>query len=136
MTDLEGTVSSRLRDAGLRPTRQRLALGMLLWAGENRHVTADKLHAEAKAAGYAVSMATVYNTLNQFVESGLLREVVMDGGVTCFDTNTEPHHHFLHEECGTLEDIPAERIILPDLPQPLLKDGSVASVSVLIRIIN
>ena len=70
------SLSGRLTRAGLRPTRQRLALADLLYAAGDRHVTAEQLHKEAGEAGIAVSLATVYNTLHQFTGSGLLREVV------------------------------------------------------------
>ena len=85
----------RLRNAGLRPTRQRLALARLLFGGGNRHVTAEQLHAEARREEIPVSLATIYNTLNQFRKAGLLREVVVDSGRSWFDTNLEDHHHFL-----------------------------------------
>ncbi len=109
-----------LRDRGLRPTRQRLALGRLLFDGDNRHVTAEALHAEAMQAGVRVSLATVYNTLHQFTDAGLLRQVVVDGGRTYFDTNTEDHHHFYHVDDAHLVDIPGAGITvtgLPDVPE-------------------
>lgn len=109
-------VVDRLRAAGLRPTRQRLALGRLLFDARDRHVTAEMLHGEAIAAGARVSLATVYNTLHQFVAAGLLREVVIEPGRTYFDTNTDDHHHFFHVADGRLEDIPAGDVHLTALP--------------------
>ena len=97
-----------LRDKGLRPTRQRLALGRLLFEGGNRHVTAEALHGEAARAGVRVSLATVYNTLHQFTDAGLLRQVTVDSGCTYFDTNLEDHHHFYHVDQARLEDIPGQ----------------------------
>src|SRR5215469_16684660 len=70
--------SSKLRAAGLRPTRQRLLLADLLFRQGNRHLTAELLHQETKEAGYRVSLATVYNTLHQFTSAGLLRQVVVE----------------------------------------------------------
>src|SRR5579871_2144950 len=99
-------VLERLRGAGLRPTRQRLALARLLYDGRDRHVAAEELHAEALAAKVRVSLATVYNTLHQFTEAGLLREIVVAGGRSYFDTNISEHHHFFFEDSGRLEDIP------------------------------
>ena len=84
----------RLKAAGLRPTRQRLALAKLLLESGPRHVTAEELFHEARSAGIPVSLATVYNTLHQFTSVGLLREVVVDLGQSYFDTNTSHHHHF------------------------------------------
>lgn len=108
---------NRLRDVGLRPTRQRLALAKLLFGqGHDHHVTAETLHEEALKAGAQVSLATVYNTLHQFTDAGLLREIVVDSAKTYFDTNTGDHHHFLDEPTGDLIDIPANAVLMSDLP--------------------
>ncbi len=107
----------RLRDAGLRPTRQRLALARLLFEGGNRHITAEQLHAEARREEIAVSLATIYNTLNQFRKAGLLREVVVDSGRSWFDTNLEEHHHFFHEATGALTDFEAEGLAVEGVPK-------------------
>ena len=108
----------RLKKAELRPTRQRLALGKLLFDGGDRHVTAEHLHDEATRLGIRVSLATVYNTLNQFTAAGLLREVVVASGRSYFDTNITDHHHFHYEDDGALEDIPGDAITLATLPEP------------------
>ncbi len=110
-------IVDRLRAAGLRPTRQRLTLGALLFgSGLDRHVTAEELHAEAAARGSRVSLATVYNALNQFTAAGLLREVLVGPGRLYFDTNVGDHHHFYIEDDGTLLDIPADRVTIAQLP--------------------
>jgi Fur family transcriptional regulator, iron response regulator len=108
----------RLRRVGLRPTRQRVALGWLLFGKGDRHITAEKLYEEATSARVAISLATVYNTLHQFTEAGLLREIAVDGSKTYFDTNTTPHHHFLIEETNTVLDIPGSDVSIGDLPEP------------------
>jgi Fur family iron response transcriptional regulator len=108
----------RLRAAGLRPTRQRLALAQLLLDGGERHITAEQLHGEAVAAGLPVSVATVYNALHQFTEAGLLREAVVEPGRSYFDTNTADHHHFFCEATGRLQDIPAQQLSVTGLPLP------------------
>ena len=100
-----------LRDVGLRPTRQRMALGWILFAKGDRHLTAEMLYEEATKAKVPVSLATVYNTLHQFTDVGLLRQVAVDGSKTYFDTNTTAHHHFFVEGDNALVDIPgAEEI--------------------------
>jgi Fur family iron response transcriptional regulator len=73
------SMAQLLRQAGLRPTRQRMALGALLFEGDDRHVTAELLHAEATAVGHHIALATVYNTLHQFKRAGLLRELAING---------------------------------------------------------
>jgi Fur family iron response transcriptional regulator len=126
-------IVERLKEASLRPTRQRLALAKLLFEDGDRHVTAEQLHADVGKAGMKVSLATVYNSLHQFTESGLLREVVVDSGRCYFDTNTTNHYHFFHEETGALEDIPAGQLSLGDLPQTP-GNKSVEWIDVIIRI--
>ncbi|MBI1774697.1 MAG: transcriptional repressor [Proteobacteria bacterium] len=106
----------RLRRAGLRPTRQRLALARLLFEAADRHVTAEQLHGEAVRARVPVSLATVYNTLNQFTRAGLLREVVVEAGCAYFDTNTSDHHHFLFVDTGELRDIANDAVAVTSLP--------------------
>ncbi len=124
---------NRLRKAKLRPTRQRLALARLLYDGDDRHVTAEMLHDEAMRSKVRVSLATVYNTLHQFRDAGLLREVVVQPGRSYFDTNTTDHHHFLNEETGELRDIPAAALrfeSLPDAPA----GSEIRRVDVIIRL--
>jgi len=125
--------ATRLTQAGLRHTRQRLSLARLLFRGQDRHVTAEQLHSEAKAANLRVSLATVYNTLNQFTRAGLLREVVVEPGRSYFDTNTDDHHHFYFEDDGDLRDIPAEEVRLAELP-PAPPGTEVDRVDVVVRL--
>jgi len=123
----------RLRAAGLRPTRQRLALARLLLENGDRHVTAEQLHAEAAAASIRVSLATVYNTLHQFTEAGLLREVVVEPGRSYFDTNTADHHHFFCEATSKLQDIPGRDVVISGYPLP--PGGTeICRVDVIIRV--
>src|SRR3954464_3167225 len=123
----------RLQQAGLRPTRQRLALARLLFDQVDRHITAEQLHAEGSAAEVQVSLATVYNTLHQFTDAGLLREVVVEAGRSYFDTNTSDHHHFFFEGTGRLQDIPGDQIQVGDLP--IAPEGTtVARVDVIVRV--
>ncbi len=124
-----------LRAAGLRPTRQRLALARLLFETGDRHVTAEQLHGEALAATVTVSLATVYNTLHQFIAAGLLREVVVNPGRSYFDTNVSDHHHFFFEDSGRLVDIPGDRIGVVNLPSPP-PGTSVRRVDVIVRVEN
>ena len=122
-----------LNQAGLRPTRQRLALARLLFDGANRHVTAEQLYDEAVANGVSVSLATVYNTLHRFTAAKVLREVVVEPGRSYFDTNTEEHHHFFFEDTGEIRDIPAAAVTIARLPDP--PQGTVLSrVDVVVRL--
>jgi Fur family transcriptional regulator, iron response regulator len=117
--DATGLATARLREAGLRPTRQRIELASLLFQnGCDRHVTAETLHDEVSAAGMKVSLATVYNTLHQFTAAGLLRQVVVDVARSYFDTNTGDHQHFFVENEGKLIDIPGEHIAVSGVPVP------------------
>ncbi len=123
----------QIRSAGLRPTRQRLALAKLLFGGEDRHITAEILHAEAQAEKIRVSLATVYNTLHQFTDAGMLREIVVDASRSYFDTNTGDHHHFYFEKHGELFDVPDNSISIdkyPDAPEGM----AIKSVDVVVRL--
>ena len=124
---------ARLRDAGLRPTRQRIVLARRLFGGPHRHVTAAELHAEVLREEAGVSLATVYNALHQFTKAGLLRELVVDAGPSFFDTNTTHHQHFFLEESGRLVDVPGDRVSVSDLP-PAPPGTRVSRIDVIIRV--
>jgi Fur family iron response transcriptional regulator len=125
--------AARLKAAGLRPTRQRIALIGLLFRRGHRHLSAETLHEEAAAGGIDVSLATIYNTLHQFTDAGLLRRVIVDAERSYFDTNTSEHQHFYSEDDGTLTDIPGETIAVSGIPQPP-RGTEVGRVDVVIRI--
>ena len=128
-------VLKRLTVAGLRPTRQRMALARLLFEGGDRHVTAEQLHRQAEKDGVKMSLATVYNTLNRFTLAGLLRKVVVDSKRSYFDTNTTEHHHFYNQDTAELTDIPGDRVIVSSLPQS--PDGAVIDgIDVIVRLRN
>ena len=128
-------VAKVLREAGLRPTRQRVALAHLLFAGGDRHVTAETLHEEALARKVPVSLATVYNTLHQFTQAGLLREVAVEGAKAYFDTNTSNHYHFFCEHSGKLMDIATGSIRIEGLPEAP-EGTTVSRVDVLVRLVD
>lgn len=136
MTECQATQNSKdwLATAGLRPTRQRVALAKLLVGdGEHRHVTAESLFEASRAAGEQVSLATVYNTLKSFSEAGLLREILVNGTKGYFDTNTTNHPHFFWEDDGRLQDAPKEGLEIAALPKA--PDGAeISKVDVVIRL--
>jgi Fur family transcriptional regulator, iron response regulator len=126
-------VKSKLRDVGLRPTRQRMALGWILFAKGDRHVTAEMLYEEATRAKVPVSLATVYNTLHQFTEVGLLRQVAVDGSKAYFDTNNTEHHHFYVEDRNDLMDIPGTDALVGK--PPVAPEGyEIARIDVVVRL--
>ncbi len=126
-------VKTMLRDVGLRPTRQRMALGWMLFGKGDRHVTAEILYEEALSAKVPVSLATIYNTLHQFTEAGLLRQVAVDGSKTYFDTNVSDHHHFFVEGENDLVDIPPSAVVVDSTPVP--PEGyEVARIDVVVRL--
>ena len=123
-----------LATAGLRPTRQRVALSALLVGdGEHRHVTAESLFAAAQEGGERVSLATVYNTLRAFCEAGLMHEITVDGTKSYFDTNTHDHPHFYWEDSGTLTDAPSEELEIVRIPNAP-EGAEIAAVDVVIRL--
>jgi len=124
-----------LRDAGLRPTRQRLSLAWQLFSGSDRHVTAEQLHSESLGQGVSVSLATVYNTLHQFTTAGLLRELVVDAGRSYFDTNISAHHHLYFEDSGKLRDVSGDNIAIGELPA-LPEGAEISRIDIIIRVKN
>src|ERR1700681_4664515 len=126
-------VKAMLREVGLRPTRQRMELGWLLFCKGDRHITAELLYEEASSAKAPVSLATVYNTLHQFTDVGLLRQVAVDGSKTYFDTNASLHHHFFVEGENTLLDIPDADVFVGTPPIP--PEGyEIARIDVVVRL--
>jgi Fur family iron response transcriptional regulator len=125
--------TAKLRTAKLRPTRQRVELAGLIFSAGDRHVTAEALHEEAVKAGAKVSLATVYNTLHQFTEAGLLRQVVVDSSRSYFDTNIGDHQHFYVEDDGTLIDIPGDEVAVSAVPAPP-KGMAIDRIDVVVRI--
>lgn len=122
-----------LREAGLRPTRQRIGLAVLLFGRGNRHVSAEQLFEEANSANITISLATVYNSLHQFTSAGLLRAVAVDSAKTYFDTNISDHHHFYVEDSGQVIDVhdtDMKVVGMPDIPEGL----ELSRVEVIIRL--
>lgn len=126
-------IEAKVREAGLRPTRQRVSLASLIYAKGDRHLSAEELHEEALAAGEPVSLATVYNALHQFTGAGLLRILSVEGSRTYFDTNTSDHHHFFVEGENRVVDIldgPVQVVNLPEPPEGM----EIVNVDIVIRL--
>lgn len=136
MAEAGPDIEMRLRDCGLRPTRQRVALADLLFAKGDRHLTVEELHEEATSAGVPVSLATVYNTLHQFTEAGMIRVLAVEGARTYFDTNISDHHHFFVEGENIVFDIPdgetGQPVVsnLPKAPEGM----EIVNVDVIVRL--
>ena len=131
---VQDRVTAWLGSAGLRPTRQRLALASLLVGdGRDRHVTAESLHDAAQTTGDGVSLATVYNTLRAFCDAGLMQEVMVDGSKSYFDTRTDDHPHFFWEDEAKRTDAPSDQLVISQVPDAP-KGAEIASVDVVIRL--
>ena len=125
----------KIKKAGLRPTRQRIALAKLLFGSGERHVTAEILYKEVLQTKMPISIATIYNTLNKFTDVHLLKEVAVDSQRSYFDTNIEEHYHFFYKDDNFLEDIPLKKIKLLNLP--VLPEGTkIDSVNIIIKLKN
>lgn len=126
-------VRDRLKNAGLRPTRQRVALAWLLFARGDRHITAEMLYEEARNTRTHLSLATVYNTLRQFSQAGLLREIALYSSTVWYDTKTGPHYHFYLEDSEQLIDISPE--VMSDLKLPPAPEGmDIIGVDMIVRL--
>ena len=126
-------ILKKLRDVKLRPTKQRILLASLILNGKNKHFTAETIQKEVLTKGHNISLATIYNCLNKFVNVGLLKQIDQQGEVTIFDTNVSHHHHFLNQNTGELTDIKPDEITFskfPEIPKGFQNDG----VEVLIKI--
>jgi Fur family transcriptional regulator, iron response regulator len=130
---MDHSVIEKLRAAGLRPTQQRVALAKLLYGSGDRHICAEELHAETSKIKVQVSLATVYNTLNQLKSVGLLREIAIEGERTYFDTNTSNHFHFFNTENGELMDIGGENVHVTGLPK-LPNGKQIDRIDVIVRL--
>ncbi|MBV1869158.1 MAG: transcriptional repressor [Marinosulfonomonas sp.] len=130
----ERRASEWLTAGGLRPTRQRLALaGLLVGDGKNRHFTAENLFSDAKTQDGGVALATVYNTLRAFCDAGLIREIMVDGSKSYFDTRTDDHPHFFWEDSAKLADAPADQLEIARLPKAPA-GTEVSKIDVVIRL--
>lgn len=125
-------LTARLRSFGISPTHQRLEIAHALFSRMS-HVSADQVLAIVNERHAETSKATVYNTLKLFVETGLVREVIVDPAKVFYDPNTGPHHHLFDVETGEITDIDASHISITGLPD--LPSGKVcAGVDLIIRV--
>ncbi len=128
-----------LKKRGLRPTRHRMTVALLLFPNgpQNvipRHCTAEEIHHAVQNSGTQMSLATVYNTLNQFSQYGILRKV--SGGANCsfYDTVTEPHHHIYHETENRLEDVSPHTPEFQSIADTQRKLAPNSNVEVMVRV--
>lgn len=114
---MAGEVAARLQACGIRATAPRLQIAQLLLAAP-QHLSAEQLTEALRHRGLAVSKATVYNTLNLFAAHGLIRQLVVDGARSCFDSNVQAHYHFRDETSGALTDVALPEVQFSRLPDP------------------
>lgn len=129
-----GQVERILREHGVKPTPQRMEIGLVLLS-KPCHMSADQILKSLRDAGNRISKATVYNTLNLFTHCGVVREVAIDPAHLVYDSTVHRHHHFFNTDTGELFDIdsPNLRISgLPDLPDGMTQE----SVDLIIRVRN
>ena len=121
-----------LQENNIRPTNQRMILAKLLFEKGRRHVSAEELFDEVKSDDRRISLATIYNTLKQFSQIGLIREIVVDQNKSLYCTNNESHYHLYIEDEGKIIDIPTENIDLniPSIPACL----KLHNIDVIVRI--
>lgn len=126
------TLVEMLRSHGINPTHQRIEIAYALFA-RGEHLSADRILALVNSRHSETSKATVYNTLNLFLEKKLVREVIVDPHKVFYDPNTDAHHHIYNVDTGELTDIDASRIEisgLPPLPENMVADG----VDIIVRV--
>ena len=121
-----------LREHDINPTHQRIEIAYALFS-RGEHLSADQVLAIVNDRHSETSKATVYNTLNLFLEKKLIREVIVDPSKVFYDPNTQPHHHFYNVDTGELADIDAAPIEvhgLPALPEGVVTEG----VDIIVRV--
>lgn len=121
-----------LRRHDVNPTHQRIEIAYALF-GHGTHLSADQIMARVNDRHPETSKATVYNTLNLFLEKNLIREVIVDPNKVFYDPNTEPHYHLYDADTGELTDIDAAEVTisgLPQLPAGVVTEG----VDVIVRV--
>ena len=130
--DLRARVEGKLREHGVKPTAQRIQIGML-FLERPCHYSADQLLRKLRSDGSRVSKATVYNTLNLLSRHGIIREVAVDPSHLVYDSTTKPHHHFYNADTGELIDISPSEIRMPRLPA-LPRATEAESIELIIRL--
>ena len=122
----------KIEQSGIIPTKQRRVLAKILFEKGNRHISAENLFDEVKREDRKISMATIYNTLKQFTNLGLIREIVVDKNKSLYDTNNKPHYHLYIEDEGKVHDIPTDNINLnlPSVPACL----NLHNIDVIVRV--
>lgn len=130
--DRRAKVEAKLREHGVKPTPQRVDIGLLLLAAPC-HVSADQILSSLRADGSTISKATVYNTLNLFSRHGIIRELAVDPSRVVYDSTTGAHHHFYNTDTGELIDFDASALEIRGLPK--LPEGTeTQGIEVLVRI--
>ena len=125
-------VINKLSNSGIRPTKQRMILAKLLFEKGDRHISAEELFEEVKKENRKISLATIYNTLKQFRNLGLLKELVIDQNKSIYCTNHDSHYHLLIEDENKIIDIPQKNIDLniPQIPACL----NLHNVDIVVRV--
>lgn len=118
---------------GIKPTKIRRAIAALLFDGEHKHVTVEQVIEMARKAKIKTSVASVYNTLNQFAAAGLLRRVSVGQSRAFFDTNLDTHHHFYFEDEDRLQDIDDANLALKSLPE-VPEGRSIKAIEITLRV--
>ncbi len=123
-----------LENHGIRSTSQRVDIAKVLLA-KPQHLSAEQVLGQVNTENELVSKATVYNTLNLFVDKGLIKQVVIDSRYVFYDSNTEPHYHFYNEDTGSLQDIDIEAMVVKEIPG-IPKNTVQTGIDVVIRVKN
>ena len=131
---LRSDILAKFHERGVLPTAQRMEVANVLLT-KAQHLSAEQIIDRLREEDCAVSKATVYNTLNLFIERGLIKECLVDPERRFYDSITEPHHHFYNVDTGELSDIPMGEIEISGLP--LLPEGSeLQGAELIVRIRN
>ena len=134
MENLENFIT-KLRESGLRPTKQRLKICEVLFTPKKTfHFTvSDLTKIIEEKLREKISLATVYNTVHAFKKKGYLKEISITSDKSYFDTNISSHHHFFDVKSNELIDIESSQIELKNIPNPP-KGKSIKDIDVVIKV--
>ena len=126
-------IETKLKKFGIKITKQRMEIASILFDGEFKHFSADDLYNLTEKKNLQISLATIYNTLKEFSNLGLIKEIIIDPNRIWYDTCVKNHYHFYNSATNKLIDIPEAQIKVSKLPS-IPKGHKIEQMNVVIHL--